>query len=89
MSLAHLAFITVCIVWGTTYFAIHVALETVPVLLLAGLRWMTAGVLLSGLLLAKGRRLLPLRLWGPLILLGFLMNIVGNEIGRASCRERV
>ncbi len=78
MSLAHLAFVTVCIVWGTTYLAIHVALETVPVLLLAGLRWMTAGVLLSGILLAMGRRLPPLRLWGPLILLGILMNIMGN-----------
>lgn len=78
MSLAHLAFITVCIVWGTTYLAIHVALETVPVLLLAGLRWMAAGVLLSAILIARGRRLLPLRLWGPLILLGFLMNIMGN-----------
>jgi len=78
VSLAHLAFITVCIVWGTTYLAIHVALETVPVLLLAGLRWMAAGVLLSGILIARGRRLPPLRLWGPLILLGFLMNIMGN-----------
>lgn len=78
MSLAHLAFVTVCIIWGTTYLAIHVALETVPVLLLAGLRWMTAGVLLCGILLAKGRRLPPVRLWGALVLLGFLMNIMGN-----------
>ena len=37
-GLAYLAFITVCIVWGTTYLAISVALETVPVLLVAGLR---------------------------------------------------
>lgn len=78
MSLAHLAFVAVCIIWGTTYFAIHVALETVPVLLVAGLRWMSAGVLLCGLLLAMGKRLPPLRMWGPLILLGVLMNIVGN-----------
>ena len=78
MSLAHLAFVTVCIVWGTTYLAIRVALETVPVLLVAGLRWMTAGVLLCGILLAMGRRLPPLRLWGALLLLGFLMNIMGN-----------
>ncbi len=78
MSLAHLALVAVCIIWGTTYLAIHVALETVPVLLVAGLRWMTAGVLLCGILLAMGRRLPPLRLWGALVLLGFLMNIVGN-----------
>ena len=78
MSLAHLAFVTVCIIWGTTYLAIRVALETVPVLLVAGLRWMAAGVLLCGILLAMGRRLPPLRMWGPLILLGVLMNIMGN-----------
>jgi len=78
VSLAHLAFVTVCIIWGTTYLAIRVALETVPVLLVAGLRWMTAGVLLCGILLAMGRRLPPLRMWGPLILLGVLMNIMGN-----------
>ena len=77
-GLAYLAFITVCIVWGTTYLAITVALETVPVLLVAGLRWMAAGLLLSGLMLATGRGLPGPRLWGPLALLGFLMNIVGN-----------
>lgn len=78
MSLAYASFIAVCIIWGTTYLAITVALETVPVLLLAGLRWMSAGLLLSGILLAMGRRLPPLRMWGPLVLLGFLMNIMGN-----------
>jgi drug/metabolite transporter (DMT)-like permease len=77
-GLAYIAFVTVCIVWGTTYLAIHVALETVPVLLVAGLRWMFAGVVLSALMLATGRGLPKPRLWGPLALLGFLMNIVGN-----------
>lgn len=77
-GLAYLAFVTVCIVWGTTYLAISVALETVPVLLVAGLRWMAAGVMLSGLMIATGRGLPKPRLWAPLALLGFLMNIVGN-----------
>jgi len=45
VNLAHLSFVTVCIVWGTTYLGIHVALETIPVLLVAGLRWMAAGVI--------------------------------------------
>jgi drug/metabolite transporter (DMT)-like permease len=78
VNLAYLAFITVCVVWGTTYLAIHVALETVPVLLVAGLRWMAAGVIMSGLMLATGRRLPQPRLWAPLALLGLLMNVVGN-----------
>jgi drug/metabolite transporter (DMT)-like permease len=76
--LAYAAFITVCLIWGTTYFAITVALDTVPVLLLAGLRWMFAGVVMSALMLATGRGLPRPALWGPLLLLGFLMNVVGN-----------
>ena len=77
-SLAYLAFVTVCVIWGTTYLGISVALETVPVLLVAGLRWMFAGVILSVLMLVSGRGLPRLALWGPLLLLGFLMNVVGN-----------
>jgi drug/metabolite transporter (DMT)-like permease len=80
VTLAHLAFVSVCLIWGTTYLAIRVALETVPVLLVAGLRWMAAGVLLCGILLAMGRRLPPMRLWGALILLGILMNLMGNGL---------
>jgi drug/metabolite transporter (DMT)-like permease len=77
-KLAYLAFITVCLVWGTTYLGITVALETVPVLLVAGLRWMAAGVVMSVLMLATGRGLPRPAMWGPLLLLGFLMNVVGN-----------
>jgi drug/metabolite transporter (DMT)-like permease len=77
-GLAVLAFITVCVVWGTTYLGISVSLETVPVLLVAGLRWMFAGVVLSIVMLVSGRGLPRPALWGPLVLLGFLMNVVGN-----------
>jgi drug/metabolite transporter (DMT)-like permease len=77
-TLAYAAFVTVCIIWGTTYLAIHVALESVPVLLVAGLRWFSAGIIMSALMLASGRGLPRPRMWGPLALLGFLMNIVGN-----------
>jgi drug/metabolite transporter (DMT)-like permease len=78
MKLAYVAFIIVCAVWGTTYLAVRVALDTVPVLLITGLRWMAAGVIMSGLMIATGRGLPPLRLWGPLALLGLLMNVIGN-----------
>jgi drug/metabolite transporter (DMT)-like permease len=75
---AYLAFIAVCLIWGTTYLGITVALETVPVLLVAGLRWMAAGVIMCGLMIATGRGLPKPRLWAPLVLLGLLMNVVGN-----------
>jgi len=78
--LAWLAWITVCVVWGTTYLAIRVALETVPVLLVAGLRWMAAGLILGAVCAAGGRRLPGPRFWGGLALLGFLMNVIGNGL---------
>jgi drug/metabolite transporter (DMT)-like permease len=80
VTLAYLAFVTVCIIWGTTYLAITIALETVPVLLVAGLRWMFAGVVMSALMLATGRGLPRPALWGPLVLLGVLMNVMGNGL---------
>ena len=40
------ALLTVYIVWGSTYFAIHVALNSFPPLLLMGTRFIMAGVLL-------------------------------------------
>ena len=80
MTLAYLAFVTVCIIWGTTYLGITIALETVPVLLVAGLRWMFAGVVMSALIVATGRGLPRPALWGPLVLLGFLMNVMGNGL---------
>jgi drug/metabolite transporter (DMT)-like permease len=78
MRLAWAAWIVVCVVWGTTYLGIRVALETVPVFLLAGLRWVGAGLLLAAVLSAMGRRLPGPRTWGTLVLLGFLMNVLGN-----------
>lgn len=77
---AYLAFLTVCIVWGTTYLGIAVALETVPVLLVAGLRWMAAGIVLSTYMVVSGRGLPGPRAWAPLALLGFLMNVLGNGL---------
>lgn len=76
--LAWLAWVTICLVWGTTYLAIRVALETIPVFLVAGLRWMSAGLLLTAVTLGRGRPLPPVRQWGALALLGFLMNVLGN-----------
>ena len=78
MRLAYLAWVTVCVVWGTTYLGIHVALETIPVALLAGLRWLIAGALLAAALPFLGQRLPPLRMWASIAIIGFLMAVVGN-----------
>lgn len=75
---AWIAFIAVCVIWGTTYLAIKVALETIPPFLMGGIRYVIAGVVLSAILVARGEKLPPLKEWGSLALLGFLMITLGN-----------
>ena len=58
--IAYLAWIAVCFVWGTTYLAIRVALESIPVALLAELRWLVAGAILALIVPLLGQRLPPL-----------------------------
>ncbi|MCA1734342.1 MAG: EamA family transporter [Acidobacteria bacterium] len=78
-TLAYIAFFTVCTVWGTTYLAIRVAIETLPVILFPGVRFTIAGVVLMVIRLAMGDRLPRRRSdWANLTLIGFLMVGVGN-----------
>jgi drug/metabolite transporter (DMT)-like permease len=78
MTLAYVAWILVCVIWGTIYLAIRVALESFPVALLAGFRWTAAGAVLAALLPLFGERLPPMRAWRPMALTGFLLVVVGN-----------
>jgi drug/metabolite transporter (DMT)-like permease len=45
------------IIWGSTYFAIAVGVASWPPLMMAGIRFLSAGVLLLGWLLATGHKL--------------------------------
>jgi len=75
---AYLAWIAVCLIWGTTYFGIRVSLETMPPALMGGLRWLIAGALLSLYVVLRGDKLPPRTRWGGIALLGFLMLGLGN-----------
>jgi len=75
---AWIAWIAVCVIWGTTYLAIKVGLETIPPFLMGGLRYIAGGSILATLLVARGRRLPPLATWGRLAVLGFFMLFLGN-----------
>jgi len=72
------AWVTVCVIWGTTYLAIKVALETIPPFLLGGLRYVTAGLLLAVILRARGHRLPDVSAWPTLLVVGFFMLTLGN-----------
>jgi len=78
MKRAYVAWLLVCVFWGTTYLAIRVALESVPVALLAGLRWSAAGLILAAVLPLIGEKIPPLRTWPRIAVIGFLMAVIGN-----------
>ena len=54
-----IALLVVYVVWGSTYFGIKVAVETIPPLLAAGSRFLVAGLLLAAILAWRGT---PLRI---------------------------
>lgn len=76
--LAYLAWIAVCLIWGTTYFGIKVSLESIPPALLGGFRWTLAGALLAAYVVLRGEALPPRSQWGSIALLGFLLLGLGN-----------
>ncbi len=78
MRTAYLAWLTVCLIWGTTYLAIRIALETIPPALVGGLRYTIAGAILAAVLSLRGERLPPTSYWGGLALVGGLMVAIGN-----------
>ena len=78
MRSAYLAWAVVCLVWGTTYLGIRVALETIPPLLMAGFRWIAAGSIILAILKVRGETIPPQRDWPALLLLGILLLGFGN-----------
>lgn len=75
---AYLAFAAVCVIWGTTYLGIKIALETIPPFAMGGLRYTAAGITLALLLRMRGTPLPPLQSWPSLALVGFFMLGLGN-----------
>lgn len=75
-----LAFATIYLVWGSTYLAIRVAVETMPPFLMAGLRFIAAGTLLYGWLwFTKKIRPTP-RQWFDNTIVGGLLLLGGNGL---------
>ncbi|MFG0802690.1 drug/metabolite exporter YedA [Leclercia adecarboxylata] len=66
------------IIWGSTYFVIRIGVESWPPLMMAGVRFLSAGVLLLAFLFLRGHRLPPLRPLLNATLIGILLLAVGN-----------
>jgi drug/metabolite transporter (DMT)-like permease len=78
-TLAYAALAVVCSVWGTTYLAIRIAVETIPPFLLTAVRYTTAGLILLAIARMRGEPLpRSKRVLGELALVGFLLVCLGN-----------
>src|SRR5436309_3822967 len=76
---ALVAYLVVCVFWGSTYLAIRVGVGVLPPFLFAGLRFLIAGLLLLTVVLALGDTL-PKRLgdWRTQAIVGVLLLAGGN-----------
>lgn len=68
-----IALLLVYIVWGTTYFAIGIALQSMPPLWMNGIRFTLAGVVMLVWALARGENLPTAKQWRNAALVGGLM----------------
>jgi drug/metabolite transporter (DMT)-like permease len=71
-----LAFAIIYFVWGSTFLAIRVGVREVPPLLFAAMRFLVAGLVLYGWMMAKGERSPTRREWMSVLLLAFLIFVV-------------
>jgi drug/metabolite transporter (DMT)-like permease len=73
---------TVYLVWGSAFVFTKIAVQNLPAALFAGIRFVTAGVLLAIIARTYGRSHLPQRLieWRHVTIAGFFMVFVSNGL---------
>jgi len=71
-----LAFAIIYFVWGSTFLAIRVGVREVPPFLLAAMRFLVAGLVLYGWMIAQGERSPSGRQWRSISLLAILIFVL-------------
>jgi drug/metabolite transporter (DMT)-like permease len=71
-----LAFAIIYFVWGSTYLAIRIGVREVPPFLLAAMRFLVAGLILYGWMIAQGERSPNGRQWMSAFLLALLIFVL-------------
>jgi drug/metabolite transporter (DMT)-like permease len=71
-----LAFAIIYLVWGSTYLAIRVGVREVPPFLLAAIRFLIAGLVLYGWMMARGERPPSGRQWASASLLAIMFFVL-------------
>lgn len=83
------ALFSLYIIWGSTYFAIAIGVQSWPPLLMASVRFTAAGVLLLVVLLLKGEKLPSLRPLLNAALIGILLLAIGNGLVTVAEHQQV
>src|ERR1700681_688136 len=75
-----IAFAAVYVIWGSTYLTIHIAIVTIPALLMSGARFILAGLLLLAFSHRPGapRERLTLIHWRSALIIGGSLLLFGN-----------
>jgi drug/metabolite transporter (DMT)-like permease len=73
-----LAFASIYLIWGSTYLAIRIAIETLPPLLMAGTRFLMAGAVLYLGSRIRGAQPPALAHWRSTAIVGALLFLGGN-----------
>lgn len=72
------AFAALYLIWGSTYLGIRFAIETIPPLLMAGTRFLLAGVILYGIARGQGAPKGSLANWRAALVIGACLLLGGN-----------
>ncbi|MBI3153339.1 MAG: EamA family transporter [Chloroflexi bacterium] len=75
-----LALVALYIVWGSTYFGIKVAIETIPPFFHAGIRFLVSGIILVIWQRSVGASLPTCRQWVSTAIIGTLLLLGGNGL---------
>jgi drug/metabolite transporter (DMT)-like permease len=73
-----IAFATVYLVWGSTYFFIQIAVKHFPPMILGAFRFLTAGLLLMGWCFIRGERPGTWKQMKPAIITGLMLLLGGT-----------
>ena len=74
------ALIIIYLVWGSTYLAIRVAVETMPPFSMAGVRFLVAGAIMTAILIASRRFRATPQQWLFNIFIGLFLLLGGNGL---------
>jgi drug/metabolite transporter (DMT)-like permease len=78
LGLVVAAFAAVYVIWGSTYLGIRLAIDSIPPLLMAGARFLIAGLILYGAMRMRGATAPKAVHWRSAAVLGGLLLLAGN-----------